>query len=355
MLVVDVACSWLNSAYYYQPVSTEHPLWLSNMAADGDDNIFVYMGDEQEVPDGVTHAIIDPSVKTVRRMAFYQRRQLVSVIFHDGVEIIEAFAFHGCVSLPRIKLLGVREIGDGAFCVCYALSDVEFGNRLETVGVQAFYGCNRLRSIKMPSVRVVQGQALGHCGQLTDVEFGIDLETICFNSFIYCYRLQRIAIPLNDNIFPIARSDQRYNQFNNCSKLTTVDIVGAEGIHNTISSLLMQSWKNEINEEIGRINQELPSIRGIEKTNAIQQWIRSVINGVEHYKAEHNRLLKEHMTLLELAVWKTKLDAEDDDNSTLEAQSKKAKIDTDYVRKEKRITSGADIVIKNVLPFLRMA
>ena len=72
-----------------------------------------------------------------------------------------------------------------------------------------------------------------------------------------------------------------------------------------------------------------------------------------HYKAEHNRLLKEHMTLLELAVWKAKLE-ERDDNSTQKVQAKRARIDEESSREEKRITSGADIVIKNVLPFLKL-
>ena len=30
------------------------------MAADGGDDIFVYLGGDQEVPDEITHAIIDP-------------------------------------------------------------------------------------------------------------------------------------------------------------------------------------------------------------------------------------------------------------------------------------------------------
>ena len=107
-----------------------------------------------------------------------------------------------------------------------------------------------------------------------------------------------------------------------------------------------------MNEEIDRINRELPNTLHNEKTNAIRQWISSVINRMERYKAEHNRLLKEHMTQLELAIWQTRLDEKEDANSTLEAQSNKTK---DTERKETRITSGAHIIIKNVLPFLRMA
>eukprot|EP00986_Skeletonema_menzelii_P004540 scaffold1553_cov119-Skeletonema_menzelii.AAC.3 len=320
--------------------------------ADGN-NIFVYMGGDQEVPDWVTHAVIDPSVKIVRRRAFYYLEELVSVIFHDDVEIIEEAAFYLCESLRGIKLLGVREIGAGAFNGCYALSDVEFGDRLETVGEHAFQYCTSLRSIKMQSVRTIQESAFGYCYQLIDAEFGIDLETIGVDSFYNCNRLQRITIPLKNDLFPLDTHEGRYNHFDECDNLTRVDIVGMEGVQNTISSLLLESWKDEMNQEIDRINQELPNTHNSEKANTVRRWIRSVIDRMEHYKAEHNRLLKEHMTLLELAVWKTKLD-EKVDNSTQKVQAKRAKIDKERAREEMRITSGADIIIKNVLPFLKL-
>ena len=319
--------------------------------ADGGDEIFVYLG-EQRVPYGTTHAIIDPSVNIVRRGAFAYCYQLVSVIFHDGVEIIEEHAFEDCTSLPSIKFLGVREIGHRAFHSCVALSDVKFGDTLETVRSRAFDNCG-LMSIKLPSARTVQGLSFSHCNQLTDVEFGINLERIGFNSFYNCPNLQRIAIPLKDGILPFDSIINRYNQFDQCGNLTRVDIVGAEGIHKTISSLLLESWKDEMNEEIDRISRELPSIRQHDKGDAIRLWIRSVIDRMEQFKAEHDRLLKEHMTQLELAIWKAKLNEKDDD-SAQKIQAKRAKIDEESIRKEKRITSGADIIIKNVVPFLKL-
>ena len=333
-----------------------HRLKPQMMADGGDNNIFVYLGGNQEVPAGVTHAVIDPSVKTVRRRAFFCRRQLVSVVFHDGVEIIEAGAFYKCESLSgRIKLLGVREIEDNPFQHCFALSDVEFGDRLQRIGICAFYHCDSLRSIKLPSVRTVQKGAFGHCTQLTDVGFGIDLETIFIGSFRNCPQLERIAIPLKDGLFPYDDTlGQWYDQFHECKNLTAVDIVGAEGLHKTISSLLIESWKDEMNEEINRINQELPDTPSREKTNAIRLWIRSVIDRMDHFKAEHNRMLKEHMVHLELAVWKATIYEKDDDSAQWEQINKRAKIDEKSTRKEKRITSGADIIIKNVLPFLKL-
>ena len=308
-------------------------------------NTFVYLGGEQEVPDGVTHAVIDRSVKNVRRNAFRDRRRLVSVMFHDGVEIIEVEAFSGSESLRSIKLLGVREIEEEAFVCCFALTDVEFGDRLETIGIQAF-SCCPLRSIKIPSVRTVQQYAFSNCSVLMEAEFGNDLETIDCNSFVNCINLQRIVIPLKHNLFTFDRDEERYNQFRECPNLTTVDIVGTERIGNTISFLLMKSWKDEMNEEIGRINRVLPNAPAEEKTDLIRLWIRSVINRLDHFRAEHIRLLKDGMTLLELALWRAKLDEV--------KRPETAKIDSTIARSEQRITSGADIVIRNVVPFLQL-
>ena len=79
------------------------------------------------------------------------------------------------------------------------------------------------------------------------------------------------------------------------------------------------------------------------------EWL---INKLDHYKAEHCRYVREGVTLLELALWKVKLDEKEEDAT--ERRAKKAKVDTESARKERRITCGADMVIKNVLPFLQL-
>ncbi len=85
-------------------------------ARDDDDDIFVYMGGDQEVPDGVRRARIHKSVKSVPRYAFQSRGNLISVEFHDDIDVIEEEAFDGCVSLRgSIKLLGIKIVGVGAF------------------------------------------------------------------------------------------------------------------------------------------------------------------------------------------------------------------------------------------------
>ena len=66
-------------------------------------------------------------------------------------------------------------------------------------------------------------------------------------------------------------------------------------------------------------------------------------------RAVHDRLaayesIKEGTSVLELALWKAKIDA---------GHIKRAKVDSDVSYKEQcRVNSGADIVIRNVLPYL---
>ena len=107
-----------------------------------------------------------------------------------------------------------------------------------------------------------------------------------------------------------------------------------------------------MNESINRINQVLPNTYAARKGGAIQQWMELMIDKMDHYKAAHCRYVKEGTTLLELALWKAKLGEKED--SCEEGKTKKAKIDAESARKESRMLCGAEIVIKNVLPYLRL-
>ena len=77
--------------------------------------------------------------------------------------------------------------------------------------------------------------------------------------------------------------------------------------------------------------------------------MESAIQQLNHYKTEHYKILKDATTLLELALWKANLDdnqgGEREGVRTTRGSRKRA-------RKEISVTSGASIVIKNVLPFL---
>ena len=233
-----------------------------------------------------------------------------------------------------------------------------------------------LRNIKMPKVRVIGEEAFSRCEQLTEVELSDHLERVEAGAFEECPRLRRIVIPLKDNLLG---DSVFYNDvFYNCDSLSQVDLVG--GIHKAIASLHLESWRIAMNEEVDRINQDLPNLGAEDyetpnnKTAAIEDWLGRVLQRIEHYTSEHYALLKEAITLLELAAWKTNLINEDNGYSLEEKQlvvkrakldeeggdtstkaiviDVKGKIDANAARQAARVTCGADIIIKNVLPFL---
>ena len=338
---------------------------------DGDDDIFVYTGGR--APRDVRRAKIDESIDTIPRRAFYDCEELIEVEGHNKLKKIEKNAFRVCRRLRRVtKMNGVIEIEDGAFLGCHALRDAELFEKLEIIGEFAFDHCRALMmSLNMPSIRRVGACAFQCCKALTDAVFGKHLGIIDDNAFNCCDSLRRIAIPLKrsliigiipmpirtlatdgENPLGLFDSESLYaslsGAFRNCASLSRVDAVG--GIHKTISSLHMESWKDTMKEDIDRINQTLPDTpsRSREKTEAIIEWIDSVIDRMEHYKSEHFTLVKEAMTLLELALWKANLHENDGNESELTMVQRKK------VRQERRITSGASIVIKNVLPFLKL-
>jgi hypothetical protein len=61
--------------------------------------------------------------------------------------------------------------------------------------------------------------------------------------------------------------------------------------------------------------------------------------------------MKEATTILELALWKTRLDESVHKRGTTHRR-KKFKTDVSHVRLQCRVICGADIVIRHVLPFL---
>jgi hypothetical protein len=302
------------------------------------------MGGEQEVPLDVRRVRISRLVDVIRQGAFESCELLIEVEGHDGIIKIGICAFLNCISLRRLtNMTGVREIEWEGFRDCGSVRELEF-DKLEIIGEGAFADCESLVSIQTPSVRRVKAGAFTRCNALTDAGFGEKLESIDFNIFHGCTALRHIIIPLKHEL--IVDDDA----FKGCQNLLRVKFLVGR-IHKTLSSLHMDSWRDEIIDEMIRINLALPELPARDKTGAIKEKIRTVLHKIDHYKDEHCKLLKEAMVLLELALWKANLDENDDiareGVRVTRGQRKRA-------RKERCITCGASIIIKNVLPFLAL-
>ena len=309
-----------------------------------DGDVFIYRGGE--VPLHVTHVLIDESVNEIEDGAFSECEDLLTVETHDGLRKIGVGAFYNCTSLRRINLKSAVVIDEYALQNCYSLEAVEFGGRLESIGIFAFSECS-IKHLKLPSIITIGTGAFRLCTSLIDVELSERLETIGIQAFWSCDRLQRIAMPIKRDLFPLSAFNQKGSQFMDCEQLATVDLV--DGVHKTVSSLHMDSWRSEIISVINRINKVLPNTHYNEKTAVIKRWMEMVVDKMDHYKAEHRSYVKEGMTILELALWKAKLIGDIE-----EGRAMKANVAAERVRNESRVLCGAEIVIKNVLPHLQL-
>ena len=330
------------------------------MSDRGDNNFmrYIYRGEEGEIiPREATHITVHKDVTVIHEQAFFHHPNIVEIICHENVKKIVEEAFYECPKLKRVFMPGVEVVERGAFMECEALEDVECG-KLEIIGYWAFGNCRSLQSINLPSARIVGESAFGNTA-LAYVKFGSKLEQLKERVFWACESLERITLPLKDGMF--AYDDA----FVECEKLHQVDLAEGE-LHETIAAFQLEEWRSEMYEEINSINQILPNadagyydeddilnVYEGEKDQAIRRWIRSVLHKIVHYKAEHRRILSEAATLLELAIWKANLDDTDGDRIVSEGV-RTTRGSVKRARRELCVTSGASIVIKNVLPFLEL-
>ncbi|KAK1733357.1 leucine-rich repeat domain-containing protein [Skeletonema marinoi] len=293
-------------------VSSIQLLQLMMMAADG---WYVYNGREA-VPLGVTRVRIHESLTVIPADAFDGNRSIEELECHDRVKTVGERAFCNCPSLRLVRMPGVEVVERGAFSCCKALADVECG-KLEIIGGGAFWRCTSLTSINLPSAKIVELYAFSNCTALTNVEFGKELESIRGGAFYSCTSLERITIPLKEGMITAD------NIFQGCKKLVRVDLVEGEVLRDTTAALLLEEWRNDMNDKLGAINQILPTIPAGDdyyvggKAMAIRRRIRSVLGKIVQYKAQHRSLLNEAATTLQLA-------------------------------------SPNDVVLENVLPFLKL-
>ena len=269
------------------------------------DNIirFTYTG-EEIIPREANHIFVDAAF--VPDGTFEEHPNIIEGVCSERVKKIEAAAFYNCPNLRRVIMPGVKLVV-GSFDNCEALTDVEC-SKLEIIKGWAFAACKSLRNIDLPSARIVDGGAFIDCEALTDVKFGNKLERIEESAFLNCVSLERITIPLKDGIIT------HDTIFTECKQLKHVDLVEGDELHDTVAALQLKAWRNDMNVTIDAINQILPNARpgyydddsydddNGEKAQMIRRWIRSVIDKINHYKAEHQRILDEAATTLQCTL-----------------------------------------------------
>ncbi len=123
---------------------------------------------------------------------------------------------------------------------------------------------------------------------LANVKFGNNLRRFESGGFFHCRSLERITIPLRDGFLIDADSI-----FHGCANLKHVDLAERVALH---EALHLEERRKDMNREIisiDRILLNVPKIESRRKGQAIGGWARSILHKINHYNAEHRRILDE--------------------------------------------------------------
>ena len=142
---------------------------------------------EVRIPEGIT---------SVSYGAFSECRKLKSLILHDGVTVIDSYAFSGCVSLTAVHLPEqVQIVSDSAFFNCGNLSDLKLNEGLEIIGNHAFGECTKLETVMIPDTVIkIEAYAFVGCEDLKEVILGAGVSEIDVCAFQGCKKLSAFRL-----------------------------------------------------------------------------------------------------------------------------------------------------------------
>ena len=136
-----------------------------------------------------------------------------------GLRKVRRYAFSNCKNLVSVAIpTTVESIGDSAFRECSSLTSVTISDGVTSIGEDAFWGCTSLTSITIPdSVTSIGDSAFSGCTSLTSVTIGNGVTTIDLAAFERCTSLTSVTIP--DSVTAIESG-----AFQDCTSLISVTI-----------------------------------------------------------------------------------------------------------------------------------
>lgn len=340
--------------------------------------------------------VVPSSVKTIERLCG-GCLNLRTLELHEGLETIGYYTFYKCESLKRVMIPStVKRIQQTAFGSCTNLISIELPEGLEELGDGAFAGCEAMRNLVIPSSIVKYGRIFTpeyynssiphrlkwhiidndrnetHLTNILKTRFhALPIHQLCYHQAHYSTRavLEKLedaikfkSVPSNDkDVFGMTPF-----HILALSVKPNVDLLKALLKHypNNIASSKDESGSCAIDYLISKVDDTPESDTMIKqllnpiledriKKLGLGEWQQSVIaettnfpeawNGVVERKrqlktiystlAKYERL--EALSILEECIWSMKMDENKDSD-----------------RQSCRITSGVEVVISKVLPFL---
>lgn len=247
-------------------------------------------------------------------------------------------------------------IGEVAFVNCTKLEHVELSEGLEDIGTDAFLDCKLLNRINVPStVKVIRERTFRGCVELVHVELEDGLEQIMDCAFECCMSLEVVKVPksvthINPQAFQHCQSLIEVKFYEEVEvlvreasiqnwwkhgvselSLITYSLLAEHRIPELLGMLKVLKWHLEIHTMLKRI----PAI----ESHSLNQYLHSI-----HLKVSAYEGVKDVATVLELAIWKSKMIEQY--GQTIGGHSCSA------TKMGCRIKCGATVIIPNVLSFL---
>ncbi len=192
----------------------------------------------------ITTLVLPASVKRIGAEAFGFCKKLNRVILQEGLETIEKDAFSQSGILMIHLPQSIKELGNGAFSYCDGLSSLEIPSGITripdslcassrnlmridlpagviAIGKEAFSFCESLRILSLPdALAVIEDDAFRDCAKLSEISFPQGLTHLGKNAFLNCHGLRKLVLP--DSLAII-----REGTFRNCTGLTDVALGNA--------------------------------------------------------------------------------------------------------------------------------